>query len=77
MILVAVIEIYIVVTNGTDLKHFVRNIFNREFIAIYTITDEPRWLEAISNAGRFPKIKTFKGLDWQISVVIINFGVLL
>ena len=69
--LVAVIDINIVASTSADLNHLVRNILNSEFIVIYTISDEPIWLEAFSNAGRFP-IKTFKALDSKILVDIIN-----
>ena len=72
MMFLPVIGIYIVATTGTDLSHLVWNILNSEFIFIYTIIDKPRWLEAISNAGRFPKTKTFKALDSQLLVVIKN-----
>ena len=73
MMLVAVIDINIVATTGADLNHLVRNILNSEFIVVYTITDEPIWLEAFSNAGRFP-INTFKALDSKKLVDIINLG---
>ena len=69
--LVAVIDINIVASTSADLNHLVRNTLNSEFMVIYTITDEPIWLDAFSNDGRFP-IKTFKALDSKKLVDIIN-----
>ena len=75
IIFVAVIDINIEAKTGSDLNHFVRNIFKSDFIMFYTITDELTWNAPASsnNAGRFQRTKTFKAVDLYIAAVISSW----